>query len=265
MTTRIYTLTNQKGGVGKTTSAVNLAACLAARMKSVLLVDVDSQANATSSLGFDKQQVKRSVYHTLIDRLPLPEIVQPTDFARLHLAPSSPELAGAVVEMVRMPSREHLLKQALAAVAGRYDYIFIDTPPSLGLLTVNALSAATDGVLIPVQCEYLALEGLGQLVQTIGLVRKSLNPQLRIAGLFMTMYDKRTNLSQQVVEEVRRHFPKETFNTIIPRSVRLSEAPSHGLPIINYDPTSYGAVAYQALADELLKREGAQHKDDGGR
>jgi chromosome partitioning protein len=258
--TRIYTLANQKGGVGKTTTAVSLGACLAARLRNVLLVDADPQANATSSLGLDKHQIKHSVYHALIDQISLADIVQPTDFPRLHIAPSSPALAGAVVEMVRLPSREYLLQKALSAVASQYDYTFIDTPPSLGLLTVNALTAA-DGVLIPVQCEYLALEGLGQLIHTVNLVRKSLNPQLRIAGLILTMYDRRTNLSQQVVEEVGRHFPQEVFKTIIPRNVRLSEAPSHGLPIINYDPTSYGAVAYQTLAGEFLEREDSRQAE----
>jgi chromosome partitioning protein len=252
--TQIYTMANQKGGVGKTTTAVSLAACLAARLKNVLLVDADPQANATSSLSIDKHQLKYSIYHVLIDQLPLSNTVQPTDSPRLHIVPSSPALAGAVVELVRLPAREYLLQRALSTVVGQYDYILIDTPPSLGLLTVNALTAA-EGVLIPVQCEYLALEGLGQLVHTINLVRKSLNPQLRIAGLILTMYDRRTNLSQQVVDEVHRHFPREVFQTIIPRNVRLSEAPSHGLPIINYDPTSYGAVAYQTLAGEFLKRE----------
>jgi chromosome partitioning protein len=253
--TCIYTVANQKGGVGKTTTAVNLGACLATRLKKVLLVDIDAQANATSSLGVDKNKVNPSIYQVLIGEVPITQIVQPTRTARLYLAPSSPALAGATVELVRLPKREYLLRQALESVVGQYDYIFIDTPPSLGLLTVNALAVATEGVLIPVQCEYLALEGLGQLIHTLKLVRESLNPRLRIAGLIMTMYDVRTNLSQQVVEEVRRHFPRYTFQTIIPRNVRLSEAPSHGVPITSYAPTSYGGVAYQTLADEFLQRE----------
>jgi chromosome partitioning protein len=260
--TGIYTLANQKGGVGKTTTAVSLGACLAARLKKVLLVDADPQANATSSLGLDKHQIKHSIYHALIDQVPLADVVRPTDFPRLQIVPSSPALAGAVVELVRLASREHLLQRVLSTVAGQYDYVFIDTPPSLGLLTVNALTAS-GGVLIPIQCEYLALEGLGQLIHTVNLVRKSLNQQLRIAGLILTMYDRRTNLSQQVVDEVHRHFPKEVFETIIPRNVRLSEAPSHGLPIINYDPTSYGAVAYQTLAGEFLQREDFRQTEGG--
>ena len=261
--TKVYTFANQKGGVGKTTSVVNLSAFLSARGRSVLVVDVDPQANATSSLGLDKQLAealqrgeRATVYNALIEGTPMSRIIQTTRRPRLHVVPSSPILAGAEVELVGMLAREMLLRKALVSVLQHYDYVLIDTPPSLGLLTVNALTAADDGVIIPVQCEYLALEGLGQLVRTISLIRDSLNPRLVIAGVVLTMYDTRTRLSQEVADEVRRYFPKQVFRTIIPRNVRLSEAPSFGETILSYSPASAGALAYAALTDELLAREG---------
>jgi len=255
MTTKVYALANQKGGVGKTTTAVNLGACLAAGGERVLLVDADPQANATSSLGIDKNRLSLSIYDVLINNVPLSEIITLTNRLRLDIAPSSPSLAGAQVEIVRLPDREHLLRKSLVSVLDRYDYVLIDSPPSLGLLTVNALTAAADGVLIPIQCEYLALEGLTQLIHTINLVRDNLNPRLTVAGILMTMYDVRTKLSQQVVDEVRKHFGSKVFSIVIPRSVRLSEAPSYGETILSYAPTSAGALAYQALAEELLNED----------
>ena len=254
--THVYALVNQKGGVGKTTTAVNLGAYLAAKGQRVLLIDIDPQANATSSLGFDKQQIKRSTYHILIDEVPLPQTIQLTKRLRLDLAPSSSALAGAEVELVELAERERRLKRALTEVQANYDYILIDCPPSLGLLTVNALTAA-QGVLVPVQCEYLALEGLSQLMNTIQLVRKALNPGLVVRGLIMTMYDSRMKLAQQVVNEARAHFGNRVFNTLIPRSVRLSEAPSFGEPILAYAPTSSGGIAYDQLADEVLNADRA--------
>jgi len=251
--TRIYAFANQKGGVGKTTTAISLAAYLAARGKKLLLVDIDPQANATSSLGVDKNHLPFSIYEALIQQMPLSQIVMPIHKAGLELAPSSPSLAGATVELVRVPERTHLLRKALATLDKQYDYVFVDAPPSLGILTVNALTA-THGVIIPVQCEYLSLEGLGQLVYTINLVRRELNPGLRITGLIMTMYDVRTKIAQQVVNEVRKYFPEKVFSTIIPRNVRLSEAPSYGETILTYAPKSSGALAYEALAKEFLRR-----------
>lgn len=252
----IYALANQKGGVGKTTTAVSLGAYLAHWGQQVLLVDIDPQANATSSLGIDKGAVQISTYDLLVRGAPLTSVARHTARPRLDLVPSVPALAGATVELVNLPQREHRLSQALRGLDGQHDYVLIDCPPSLGILTVNGLTAATDGVLIPVQCEYLALEGLSQLARAIDLVRRALNPHLRVRGLVMTMYDARTTLSRQVVEEVRRHFRGQVFNTIIPRSVRLSEAPSYGEPIISYAPTSAGAIAYQALTRELLIGDG---------
>jgi chromosome partitioning protein len=251
---RIYAFANQKGGVGKTTTAVNLGAYLAASGKRALVVDMDPQANATSSLGVDKNAVNPSVYHVLIQEAPLGRIILLTKRLHLDLAPSSPALAGAEVEMVSLLGREYLLQRALAPLRERYDYILVDCPPSLGLLTINALTAA-DGVIIPIQCEYLPLEGLSLLLRTINLVRERLNPRLTVTGMVMTMHDARTNLSRQVVEEVRSHFPQEVFETVIPRSVRLSEAPSYGETILSYAPDSAGALAYQALTMEVLRRD----------
>jgi len=247
----IYALANQKGGVGKTTTAVNLGAYLVQQGQSVLLLDIDPQANATSSLGIDKRSASPSTYDVLIDEVPLTSAVRSVDQTGLELAPASPNLAGATVELVGMPRREHRLHLAIEELDERYDYVLIDCPPSLGVLTVSGLTAA-HAVIIPVQCEYLALEGLSQLTRTIKLVRRALNPGLTLRGLVMTMYDARTNLSQQVVAEVRRHFGQRVFDAIIPRSVRLSEAPSFGVPIGVHAPHSAGAKAYAALAEELL-------------
>jgi chromosome partitioning protein len=250
---RTLAITNQKGGVGKTTTAINLAACLVERGKRVLLVDTDPQANATSGLGFDKASISRSVYEAIVDGVALHQIVMLTNRVGLDLVPAASALAGAEVELVNLERRERRLAEALVTVRDHYDYLLVDCPPSLGLLTVNALVAA-DGVLVPIQCEYLALEGLSRLIDTVGLVRSGLNPRLHLAGILMTMYDPRTNLSAQVVQEVVKHFPREIFRTIIPRSIRLSEAPSYGKTILEYDPTSKGATAYRALAEELIAR-----------
>ena len=251
---KIIAITNQKGGVGKTTTAINLSACLAAEGKKVLLVDIDPQGNATSGLGQADAQVN-TVYDVLIGEAEAKEAIVATGFDALDLMPTAIELAGAEIELVAMENREMLLKGALDALREAYDYIMIDCPPSLSLLTVNALTAA-DGVLIPIQCEYYALEGLGQLMNTVKLMRKKLNPELSIAGILLTMFDSRTNLCAQVVQEVRSHFPDEVFENMIPRNVRLSEAPSYGLPIHRYDARCIGAKAYGELARELIEREG---------
>ena len=257
--TKIYTFANQKGGVGKTTTAINIAANLAAHENKVLLVDMDPQANATSSLGIDKTGALYSIYHALVDEVPVDQILMLTKRLHLDIVPASPALAGAEVELVGIERRAYLLANVLAPVAPRYDYIFVDSPPSLGLLTVNALVAA-DAVIIPIQCEYLALEGLSQLLETIKLVQNSLNPRLCIAGMAMTMYDSRTHLALQVVEEVAKHFPDKIFRTIIPRSVRIAEAPSFGEPLVSFDPKSRGAQAYEQLTVELIDRENTLQK-----
>ncbi|MHB1355462.1 MAG: ParA family protein [Anaerolineae bacterium] len=251
---RVYALANQKGGVGKTTTAVSLCAYLASVGKRVLLVDIDPQANATSSLGIDKKTLAHSVYDVLVSGREGSSTTLVTSQRGLDLLPSSPALAGADIELVEMSGREAKLKQALRPLRDHYDFILIDTPPSMGLLTVNAL-VASDGVIIPVQCEYLPLEGLTQLLQTIELIRRNLNPQLIIRGLLMTMYDPRTNLAREVVQEVRRHFPQKTFQAIIPRSIKLGEAPSYGEPIGRYAPDSSGALAYNAFGQEFLATE----------
>lgn len=250
--TRIYTLVNQKGGVGKTTTTINLAAYLAQMGQRVLVVDLDPQANATSCLGVDKLGVSGGTYEALLGDVNVASYVLLNEKLRLSLLPSSPSLAGAEVELVDELARESRLRKALEPITNKYDYVLIDCPPSLGLLTVNGLMAAKNGVVVPVQCEYLALEGLGQLTQTIERVRSLLFPELTVRGVVLTMYDNRTNLSSDVVTEVNRHFPDQVFKSIIPRSIRLAEAPSYGLPISAYAPTSVGAVAYEALAKELL-------------
>ena len=254
--TRIYTLVNQKGGVGKTTTTINLGAYLAQLGQRVLIVDLDSQANATSSLGVDKRTMQASTYDALLaGDIPASSILF-NERLKLSLLPSSPALAGAEIELVEEADREFKLKNALGSVDGKYDYILIDCPPSLGILTVNGLVASRDGVLVPVQCEYLALEGLGLITQTIERVRSALFPDLRVRGVVLTMFDPRTNLSSDVVKEVNNHFPGQVFKSIIPRSIRLAEAPSYGLPISAFAPVSVGAKAYEALARELLKGDG---------
>jgi len=253
---RIYSLANQKGGVGKTTTAVNLGAYLAHCGKRVLLVDTDPQANATSSLGVDKNALARSVYDVLIGAESATTLTLVTACMGLDLLPSSPALAGAEVELLHVIGRETRLRHVLRQVSPRYDYVLIDTPPSLGMLTVNALTAS-DGVLIPIQCEYLPLEGLAQLLHTIELIRERLNPELIVRGLILTMYDRRTNLARQVVQEIHDHFPTTVFQSVIPRNVKLSEAPSYGEPILTYAPDSPGGMAYEALCQEILASERA--------
>ena len=252
--TYIYAIANQKGGVGKTTTAVNLSAYLATMGKRVLLIDMDAQANATSSLGVEKDKVSTSSYDILLGNQTAAKATLKNSKLNLYIIPSSPALAAAEVELVGELAREYRLRQALTPEIEKYDYIFMDCPPSLGLLTVNALTAATSGVMIPVQCEYLALEGLSQLDRIVQLVRQRLNPQLDIAGLILTMYDMRTALAHQVAAEVEKFFGPRVFSTRIPRNVRLSEAPSYGQPILTYAPTSPGGTAYQALAAELVSR-----------
>lgn len=254
---RIYALVNQKGGVGKTTTAINLGAYLAAFGQRVLVVDLDPQSNATSCLGVDKNAVSGGTYAALLGS-PAGSMVLLNDRLKLALLPASPALAGAEVELVEEKAREERLKYALEPLAERYDYILIDCPPSLGLLTINGLVAAADGALVPVQCEYLALEGLGLLTQTIQRVRQGLFPGLKVRGVVLTMFDPRTNLSSDVVTEVNRHFPGQVFKAIVPRSVRLAEAPSYGLPILAYAPSSSGAQSYEALARELMRGDGVK-------
>ena len=249
---KIIAVTNQKGGVGKTTTAINLSACLAALNKRVLLVDLDPQGNATSGVGKANTD-SNTVYDVLIGEAEAKDAILETGYGTLDLMPTAIELAGAEIELVGMDDRELLLKNALNTIRDQYDYIMIDCPPSLSLLTINALSAA-DSVLIPIQCEYYALEGLGALMNTVKLMRRKLNPELGIAGILLTMFDSRTNLCAQVVHEVRAHFPNEVFETMIPRNVRLSEAPSYGQPIHIYDGRCIGAKAYGELAKELIKR-----------
>ena len=253
---RVYTLVNQKGGVGKTTTAINLGAYLVQFGQRVLIVDIDPQANATSSLGVDKHTVKGGTYEALIGGSPALALVLQNPRLKLAILPASPSLAGAEVELVNELGREGKLNQVIAPLLDRYDYIIIDCPPSLGMLTVNGLVAAKDGVLIPVQCEYLALEGLGELVRTIQRVRSALFPTLKVRGVILTMFDSRTNLSGDVVTEVQKYFGQQVFETIIPRSIRLAEAPSYGLPISTYAPGSNAARSYEALARELLSGDG---------
>lgn len=251
---KVIAVANQKGGVGKTTTTVNLAACLAQMGRKVLLIDADPQGNSTSGLGFDKRDIKKCIYDTLIDDVPMKELVIPSAYANLSVLPATIQLAGAEIELVSLMNREGRLKSALERVKHDYDYVLIDCPPSLGLLTINALTAATS-VLIPIQCEFYALEGVSQLMNTIKLVQRNLNPALKLEGVVMTMFDARTNLSGDVVGEVKKYFDTKMYNTIIPRNVRLSEAPSHGQPVIVYDPKSKGAMVYQELAQEVIGDE----------
>lgn len=250
---QIIALANQKGGVGKTTTSVNLGAALAQAGQRVLLVDIDAQGNATSGSGIDKSELERDSYDVIVDGAPLHEVIVPTD--NYDLVPATIQLSGAEIELVDKKEREYRLKAALATVADDYDFILIDNPPALGLLTVNAFTAA-DAILIPVQTEFYALEGLGQLLNTIELVRQQFNPDLDIAGILLTMYDGRTNLAKQVAEEVRNYFGDKVYDTVIPRTVRLSEAPSYGQAIIDFDPRSVGAQVYTELAQEVLKQYG---------
>lgn len=248
--TRVIAIANQKGGVGKTTTSVNLSAGLATLNKKVLLVDIDPQGNATSGVGIEKGEIQQSIYDVLIDDLSIEDIVHKGNLENLYVAPTTISLAGAEIELVSIISRESRLKNALNAVKDQYDYIIIDCPPSLGLLTLNALTAA-DAVIIPVQCEFYALEGLSQLLSTISLVQKHLNAELIIDGVLLTMFDARTNLSTQVAAEVKKFFDDRVYETVIPRSVRLSEAPSHGESILEYDPKSKGAEVYLQFAKEV--------------
>lgn len=251
---QIISVANQKGGVGKTTTTVNLGACLASLGKKVLLVDMDAQGNATSGVGIRKPDVTRDIYDVLVNELPIDEATLITKHENLSIVPATLQLAGAEIELTSMMARESRLKGSLAEVSSQYDYILIDCPPSLGHLTINSFTAS-DSILIPVQCEYYALEGLSQLLNTVRLVQKHFNPELEIEGVLLTMYDARTNLGNEVVEEVRKYFREKVYETIIPRNIRLSEAPSHGKPIIDYDPRSRGAEVYQALAKEVVSRE----------
>lgn len=249
----IIAIANQKGGVGKTTTAVNLSACLAELGNKVLLMDIDPQGNATSGVGLDKEKVKICVYDALINEIAVERVIYQTKQKNLDCIPATIQLAGAEIELVPTISREVRLRRMIKPLHGRYDFIIIDCPPSLGLLTLNALTAA-DFVLVPIQCEYYALEGLGQLVRTVDLVKQHLNSSLKIGGVLLTMYDSRTNLSAQVADEVRNYFGKLVFEAVVPRNVRLSEAPSHGKPIIEYDPRSKGAEVYKIMAKEVVER-----------
>lgn len=254
---KILSFSNQKGGVGKTSTCVNMAAALALRGKKVLLVDADPQGNATTGLGFSKNRLERSIYNVLIEEMPAKAAILKTQIDGLDILPASIDLAGAEVELVYLPTREKRLDAALKEISNDFDYVLIDCPPSLGLLTINALSAS-DGIIIPIQSEYYAMEGLSQLLNSVKLVNKHLNPSLTIYGVVITMYDGRALISKQINAEIHKFFGKKMFDTVIPRNIRISEAPSHGKPVMLHDPRSSGAKAYVALADEFLLRETAK-------
>ncbi len=248
---KVITIANQKGGVGKTTTAINLSAYLSQNDKKILLIDIDAQGNTCSGFGIDKQNENKSIYEVLMDGLPISTVIKKTSYENLDVVPVNIHLAGAQVELIEQENRETRLKTAINEIKDQYDYIFIDCPPSLDIMTVNGLVAA-DTVLIPLQCEFFALEGLAQLLKTINLLQKGLNPNLKIEGVLLTMYDNRTNLSNQVVDEAKDYFKDKVYKTVIPRNVKLAEAPSHGTPISSYDPTCIGAKSYQKLATEIL-------------
>lgn len=254
---KVVAFSNQKGGVGKTTTCVNMGAFLAQKGYKVLIVDFDPQGNATSGLGFSKSEVKNSAYNVVIDETPIEDVVVKTEVENLDILPSSIDLAGAEVELVYVKDREHALKKALIKAVPSYDFIFIDCPPSLGLLTINALSAS-DTVIIPIQSEYYALEGLSQLMNSIKLVTRHLNSGLKVEGVVLTMNDRRAIISRQISDEIRKYFGKNVYDTVIPRNIRLAEAPSHGVPITEHDPKSTGAKAYQSLTEEFLARQPAK-------
>lgn len=254
---KIVAVANQKGGVGKTTTTINLAACLAEAEKKILVIDMDPQGNTTSGFGVEKEGLTATSYELLLDDLNVRECIMPLSQFGLDLIPSSVDLAGSEVELIGVDKRENRLHEKVKALRDVFDYVLIDCPPSLNLLTINAFRAA-DTVLVPIQCEFYALEGLSQLINTVNLVKQRLNPKIEIEGILFTMYDSRTNLSQQVVDEVKRFMPSRTYKTVIPRSIRLGEAPSYGLPIIYYDPKSKGADAYRALAQEFLAANGGK-------
>ena len=258
---KVIAIANQKGGVGKTTTAVNLAACLAKAGKKVLLVDIDPQGNSTSGLGIDKRRCEKTIYNCLIDEEKMENVSIQTEYENLSVCPSNLDLSGAEIELISVMGRENRLKESLASAREIFDYILIDAPPSLGLITINTLAAA-DSVIIPVQCEFYALEGVSQLIETIKRIKKALNPNLYIQGIVMTMYDARTNLAMQVVDEVKRFFPGKVYRTIIPRNVRISEAPGFGKPVIYYDESSKGAEAYTELALELIESVDAENLEE---
>ena len=256
---KIVSIANQKGGVGKTTTSINLSTILAKKGRKVLMIDADPQGNASSGVGIDRDEIELSVYDILINDVQIEEVVKKTNIKNLEICPSNINLAGAEVELVSVMSREHRLKEKLDVIKDQYDYIIIDCPPSLGLITLNAFTAS-NSVLIPVQCEYYALEGLGQLLNTISLVKKHLNKDIEIEGALLTMYDARTNLSNQVVKEVKKYFNNKVYKNVIPRNVKLSEAPSYGMPISIYDPRSKGAKSYEKFVKEFIKNNESDSK-----